>query len=254
MDSVIRARDRFVKKHTGLMFPSHTTMFLAPVTDEEERKAASNDYSGAMADWNDFQQTTSTMYGVDMSILKNDFEREQKEYFMLSSRWTELPPEAVLAEPKMIKFYDMSTCTVEDARGIAAGEKDATFDFEIKGDEAHGPISGFSSWFTADFMSRTDAGGVDAPKLSHPAYLSTGPENGYTHWGQQTFYFMSALPTMKGETTRLQGSIELMRTKENSRLYNCRFKYTSSRRKSEEDKDGQLLMKTPEINQIYQVP
>lgn len=254
MDSVIRARDKFLKKGTGLMFPSHTTMLLAPVADEEERKAAGNDYAGAMADWRDFEQTTNTMYGVDMSILAKDFEREQKEYYMLSSRWTELPPEAVLCEPKMIKFYDMSTCTVEDARGITPQDKDASFDFEINGDEVSGPISGFSGWFTADFRSRTDAAGANAPKLAHPAFLSTGPENGYTHWGQQTFYFLSAMPAMKGETTRLQGSIELMRTKENSRLYNARFKYSSSRRRSEESKDGQLLMKSPEINQVYQIP
>lgn len=44
LDSVIRARDKFLKKNTGLMFPSHTTMFVAPVNDEDERKAAANDY------------------------------------------------------------------------------------------------------------------------------------------------------------------------------------------------------------------
>ena len=45
LDSVIRARDTFLKRNTGLMFPSHTTMYLAPVTDEEERKAGANDYA-----------------------------------------------------------------------------------------------------------------------------------------------------------------------------------------------------------------
>lgn len=255
MDSVIRARDMFLKKNTGLMFPSHCTMLLAPVNDERERKGAANDFAGTMSDWRDFEHTTNTMYGVDMNILSEGFEREQKEYYMLSSRWTELPSEAVLAEPKVIKHYDMSTCTVEEARGVVPEDKDAVFDFEIKGDEVNGPISGLSGWFTADFMSRTDAVGVDAPKIAHPAFLSTGPENGYTHWGQQTFYFLSSIPIMKGETTRINGSVQMMRTKENSRLYNCRFNYHSSRRRSEESKDsGNVLMKSPEINQIYQIP
>lgn len=45
LDSVIRARDVFLKRNTGLMFPSHTTMYLAPVYDEDERKAGANEYA-----------------------------------------------------------------------------------------------------------------------------------------------------------------------------------------------------------------
>lgn len=254
MDSVIHARDRFLKKNTGLMFPSHTTMLLAPITDEEERKHAANDFSNAIADWNDFEQTTNTMYGVDMSILAADYEREQKEYYMLSSRWTELPPDSVLAEPAVIKRYDMITCTLQEAKGLFSSDPESSFDFEIEGSKVHGPVSGFSGWFTADFCSRTDHAGVDAPKLHHPAFLSTGPENGYTHWGQQTFYFLSSIPTMKGETTRISGGIEMTRTKDNSRLYNCRFSYSSSRRKSDEPKDGAVLMKSGVIENVYQIP
>jgi protein arginine N-methyltransferase 1 len=261
LDSIIRARDKFLKKRTGLMFPSHATMYLAPVTDEEERKQVSSEYAGAMSDWHDFEQTTSQVYGVDMAVLEKDFEREQREYYLLSSRWTELPPEAVLAEPTQIKFFDMITCTLEDARGIfrppEPGESPgAAFDFEIVGDEAPGPISGLAGWFTADFRSRTDEAGADAaPKLLHPAFLSTGPKNGYTHWGQQTFYFLSSIPVFHGETTRLTGDLEMMRTEENARLYNCRISYSTSRRRSDEDRNnGQILMKSSKIEQVYQIP
>jgi type I protein arginine methyltransferase len=45
LDSIIRARDKFLKRATGLMFPSHTTMYLAPMTDEEERKTCNNEYA-----------------------------------------------------------------------------------------------------------------------------------------------------------------------------------------------------------------
>jgi len=255
LDSIIRARDKFLKPASGLMFPSHCTMYVAPVTDEDERKATANDYAAAMSDWHDFEQTTSQVYGVDMGVLEKDFDREQKEYYMLSSRWTELQPEAVLAEPKRIKFLDMMTCTIADSRGIAAGDEEATFDFDVVGDEVSGPISGVAGWFTSDFRSRSDAAGADAPKLMHPAFLSTGPDGGYTHWGQQTFYFLNSLPVLHGETTRLQGSLELMRTKENSRLYNCRISYRSSRRRSEEDREsGQILMESKPIDQVYQIP
>jgi len=48
LDSLIRARDKFLKPKTGLMFPSHTTMYLAPIFDEEERKLSHKDYNNAM--------------------------------------------------------------------------------------------------------------------------------------------------------------------------------------------------------------
>lgn len=183
LDSLIRARDKFLKKDTGLMFPSHCTMYFAPVLDEEERKMSAQEYAGAMSDWHEFEETTKSVYGVDMNVLEQDFDREQKEYYLLSSRWSELGPEAVYAEPAMVKHLDMSSCTIEDSRGILEG---APFDFEINGDELQGPVSGFAGWFTSDFKSRTDDAGKDtAPKLPHPAFLSTGPEQGYTHWGQQ---------------------------------------------------------------------
>lgn len=256
MDSLIRARDKFLKRRTGLMFPSHTTMYLAPVADEEDRKHAQNDYAAAMSDWHDFAQTTNTVYGVDMSCLEKEFDREQKDYYLLSSRWTELPPDAVLAEPAIIQEYDMMTCTIEDARGISTDDPQATFDFDMNGTRIFGPISGLAGWFTADFKSRTDEVGLkyQAPLLSQPSYLSTGPENGYTHWGQQTFYFLSSIPLLKGESTRLTGSISMQRTKENSRLYNCQITYTASRRREGDEDREKVLMKSGPRSQVYQIP
>ena len=59
-------------------------MYLAAVTDEDERKGAANEYAAAMSDWHDFENTVSQMYGVNMNILESEFDREQKEYYMLS--------------------------------------------------------------------------------------------------------------------------------------------------------------------------
>ena len=203
LDSLVRARDTFLKPSTGLMMPSHATMLIAPITDEEERKIQHQDYAGAMDDWKEFAETTQTMYGVDMSILQEDFDREQKEYYVLSSRWAELPTSCLLAEPVVVKEYDMHVCTVEDARGVglAVGEDKgvgAPFDFDVVGrssdaaaaassssDGYAGPISGFAGWFTVDFKGRTDEVGRGvAPEVPNPAYLSTGPEMGckfYVH-------------------------------------------------------------------------
>ena len=46
--------DTFLKPSTGLMLPSHATMLLAPIADEEERRVQHNDYAAAMEDWKEF--------------------------------------------------------------------------------------------------------------------------------------------------------------------------------------------------------
>lgn len=256
LDSLIRVRDKFLKPKTGLMFPSHTTMFFAPVHDEDERKQSAQDYNSAMGDWAEFAESTRTTYGVDMKVLESQFEREQREYYLLSSRWTELAPDAVLAEPAVVKELDMCTCTLLDARGIRAVDRESLFDFDIDADlVSWDSMSAFAGWFTADFRSRTDdIGKAMAPKITNPSFLNTGPENGFTHWGQQTFYLMSRIPLIRGETTRLQGSLEMTRSKENARLYNCRIRYSSSRRSRLEKKDGRILMKGGVIENVYQMP
>eukprot|EP00532_Pseudo-nitzschia_australis_P012483 CAMPEP_0168226402 /NCGR_PEP_ID=MMETSP0140_2-20121125/13380_1 /TAXON_ID=44445 /ORGANISM="Pseudo-nitzschia australis, Strain 10249 10 AB" /LENGTH=425 /DNA_ID=CAMNT_0008157459 /DNA_START=234 /DNA_END=1511 /DNA_ORIENTATION=- len=251
LDSLIRARDKYLKPATGLMFPSHCTMYVAPVQDEDERRNNCSDHAGAMSDWAEFQETTKQVYGVEMEVLKKDFDKEQRDYFLWSSRWRELPHEAVLCSPKAVKYYDMMTCTIEDSKGLLAEEELSSFEFAVDGDTERGPISAIAGWFTSDFKSRTDEGGNDAPKLSAPAFLSTGPENGYTHWGQQVFYFQSGIPLMKGQTTHLKGQLEMTRTKENARLYNCRIKTTSTRTANE---SGNVLMSSAENEQVYMIP
>ena len=209
LDSLVRARDTFLKPTTGIMMPSHATMLVAPIFDEEERRAQHNEYAAAMEDWKEFAQTTQNVYGVDMSVLENDFDREQKEYYVLSSRWAELGTGCLLASPSVVKELDMHVCTVEDARGVglAVGQDEGSgvpFDFDIEGrrhEDGHGmagsSISGFAGWFTVDFKSRTDDNGRDvAPQVPNPAYLSTGPEMGCELLTQCDSFFVSVMYEM----------------------------------------------------------
>ena len=71
---------------------------------------------------------------------------------------------------------------------------------------------------------------------------------------QQVFHLPSAIPLLADQTTRLQGTLEMMRTKESARLYNVRFRFTSSRRKSGTDRDGDVLMKGKPEELVYQIP
>lgn len=254
LDSLIRARNKFLKPKTGLMFPSHATMYLAPVWDEDTRKVSHQEYDAAMDDWARFADTTSSIYGVDLSVLEACFEKEQKEYYLMSSRWSEHRPDAILSNPCVVKELDMMTCTLSDSQGITCGDPYSNFEFDIVAEKVGGPISGFAGWFTVDFKSRSDNLELSSPNLLCPVFLNTGPEAGRTHWGQQTFPFLCSIPVIQGETTRLKGTIEMKRTKLNSRMYNCRFCYEISRRKTSEAREGVILTKGALLESIYQIP
>lgn len=71
-------------------------------------------------------------------------------------------------------------------------------------------MSGFAGWFTADFH------GTKANPCPNPVTLSTGPENGYTHWGQQVFHLQVPHDVVGGG--KVEGTIAVKRQKENVRL------------------------------------
>jgi len=255
LDSVLVARDRYLKKGTGLMFPSHATILIAPIADESSRLNTNYDYEASVDDWYDFVKSTKENYGgVDYSALSETFEKEQIDYYIFQSQFQELAETMLLAEPQVLKTLDLITCTHKDTRGIfdtinntdesvQKGNVDTNeFDFVLNPRTT--AVSGFASWFTTDFKSRTDAmASNDAPKLRHSVTLNTGPEQGYTHWGQQAFYFQDAiriktdLKQISGDlseggicgqttTVHLKGKLEMVRTKDNARLYNCRIQHS----------------------------
>jgi type I protein arginine methyltransferase len=109
---------------------------------------------------------------MDMTVLEPNFIKEQEDYYIFSSLWTELQPHHVLGDPIVIKRLDLNTCTIEDVLGVAQTPIRMEIPFPAR-------CSGFAGWFTVDFV-----GSVDSP-VSRRVTLSTGPEVGYTHWGQQ---------------------------------------------------------------------
>ncbi|KAJ4708324.1 Protein arginine N-methyltransferase [Melia azedarach] len=89
-DSVICARDRWLKP-TGVMYPSHARMWMAPIRSGLGDQKI-NDYEGAMDDWYSFVKETKSYYGVDMSVLTRPFSDEQKKYYLQTSLWSNLHP------------------------------------------------------------------------------------------------------------------------------------------------------------------
>ena len=255
LDSVLVARDRYLKKDTGLMFPSHGNILVAPIADESTRLEKNYEYANAMNEWNDFVHSTKENYGgVDYSVLTDDFEKEQHDYYIQQSEWRELDGQAVVSTPHELKTLDFITCTHKDTRGIFDSSNNSVesvqkgnvdtdeFDFVLSPNTAS--ISGLASWFMTDFRSRTDVvASEDAPKLTTSVTLDTGPEQGYTHWGQQAFYFQDpirvkadlrqasgSLPEggISGRTTtvHLKGKLNMFRMRDNARLYKIIIEYS----------------------------
>lgn len=67
---------------------------------------------------------------------------------------------------------DLKTCSFADVKGVPP----TPFTFHLLDSQR---ISAFAGWFTTDFL------GCDEHPVPNPTTLSTGPEAGYTHWGQQ---------------------------------------------------------------------
>jgi protein arginine N-methyltransferase 1 len=224
LDSVIRARDKWLKPG-GAMFPSHATMLWSAVSFEDDRIRKAQDYSESMNDWTKFSDEMRRFYHLDMSALSGPFEKEQLDYYIYSSLWTELQRDQVVGMPVVIKRLNLNTCTLQDSMGVSQTDFDLTIPFPVT-------VSGFAGWFTVDFN-----GSAGSP-VTKRVTLSTGPEVGYTHWGQQVFYLRN--PIQCESEMNIRGTIEMVRQEKNKRLYNVRVNYAGE--------DGQT------VTGVYEIP
>ena len=190
-------------------------------------------------------------YGLDYSILKEEFDVENLDYYIHTAHWRIIDPAIIVSDNAAVYSINLKTVTLDEV--IAVKEQPFNLHALRLQRLANGtavrtakldniPLGGIATWFDVNFE-----GGIK------PSVMSTGPANGYTHWGQQVMHFVSSIPLSKGETTRLNGSIELTRTKENARLYNCRINFRNSRRKTGQDTDSVLMQGAP-LEHIYQIP
>jgi type I protein arginine methyltransferase len=170
-DSVIRARNKWLKPD-GAMFPSHATMYFSCLSNEEDREHKSSEFCQSMNEWNSFSREMKEYYNMDMTALEANFIKEQEDYYIYSSLWTELQSHHILGDPVVIKRLDLNTCTIEDVLGVSETPINMEIPFPAR-------CSGFAGWFTVDFVGST------ASPVTRRVTLSTGPEVGYTHWGQQ---------------------------------------------------------------------
>ncbi|XP_031251572.1 protein arginine N-methyltransferase PRMT10-like [Pistacia vera] len=201
-DSVICARDRWLKP-TGVMYPSHARMWMAPIRSSlgDQKR---NDYEGSMDEWYRFVQDTKTSYGVNMSVLTKPFSEEQKKYYLQTSLWSNLHPHQVIGTAAIVKEIDCSTATVNDVLEVRSNLLSS-----ITGERTR--LCGFGGWFDVHFR------GSKVDPAQKEIELTTAPSmDDSTHWGQQVFLLHPPIHVSEGDD--LNVSFSMNRSKENHRL------------------------------------
>ncbi|ETV88526.1 hypothetical protein H257_00096 [Aphanomyces astaci] len=226
-DSVLLARDRWLKPG-GALYPSHATMYVAPLGLEQTALKRFNEFSNAMDDWTLFVSETKDQWGVDMSCLGNAFREEQEQFSLKTSQFVELSAEDVIGDEASIKYLDLNKCTLED---VASVQSD--FSITFTSTTRFGALGG---WFDVDFHGSAENPAVSKVTLSTSPYVQT------THWGQQAFP-LSPIQVCEGDIVK--GKIDVVRRSDNQRLMNVKFEY-------EMEYQGQTRQQ-PKHSAIFQV-
>jgi protein arginine N-methyltransferase 1 len=170
-DSVICARDRWLKP-TGVMYPSHARMWVAPMRSgmaDQKYK----DFEGAMDDWYCFLDETKSIYGVDMNVLTKPFLEEQEKYYLQTSMWSSLHPDQIIGTPAVVKEIDCLTATMSEILEVKS-----TVLSSITYDSTR--LCGYGGWFDVHFRGRKEDPATNEIELTTAPNIEKG-----THWGQQ---------------------------------------------------------------------
>lgn len=71
---------------------------------------------GAIDSWSYFVQDTQNLYGVDMSILTEDYCNEQTQYYANTASWTEVHPQQYVGPPTCFKEFDLLDVTLDELK------------------------------------------------------------------------------------------------------------------------------------------
>lgn len=226
LDSVLHARDKWLRPG-GMLFPSHATLYLAPIVSDEHAEKA-DQYDEELDSWEAFVQRTQQVYGVDFRVLGDRFENEQRKYFLQTSRWTDVKPSALLGEPCALVTLDLSTVTVEELKTLNCPFKARISEEKFALQEFDGPgeLHAFCGWFDVDFR------GSSGEPAAVPVKLTTQPvEHASTHWGQQVFHVHPAHRCMPGDV--FQGKMRIQRNRHNQRLLDVWMDYSQTTQQGE---------------------
>jgi protein arginine N-methyltransferase 1 len=208
LDSVLVAKEKWLKPD-GVLYPSHAWIHVAPIFTKECAQVAGQ-CEDSLADWKHFSEQTRQSYGVDMSCLHEDFEKEQRAYYLRTCVWANLDYSHVRGETATVSELDLNNLSVEDFKTIRS-----KFSSRIT---KEGEITGFTGWFSVEFR------GSDINPATQPyVALDTAPGKGWTHWGQQVMYVHPPVKVARDDV--LEGEIEISRMKDNQRLLDVELEF-----------------------------
>eukprot|EP00913_Durusdinium_trenchii_P004940 g4587.t1 len=165
LDSVLIARDRFLKPG-GALFPSHATLFLAPVGSAKACREKQQTFDGERQHFDNFNCTMMQYYGTDFSCMQEEFLEEQRKYYLQTGMFVNLAPKQLAGSGSPVLEIDLSTITLQDLKA-----------FEISRDSQ---LEGFTGYFNVTFRGSTQNPVKEVVELTTAPTTKTA-----THWGQQ---------------------------------------------------------------------
>lgn len=176
-------------------------IYLAPIRTAllDER---SSQLSAALSGWDSFAKYMQDEHGIAVDCLNEAFAEEHTTYYLRTAQWKSLEPEAVIGDACAWYSFDVATVTIDELKTKARGPFACTV-------RKPGPVHALAGWFDVTFD------GSAAQPAPHPIVLSTAPEVGYTHWGQQVFLLPGQTFADRGDV--LQGEGALTRQPSNPR-------------------------------------
>ncbi|KAM3860851.1 protein arginine N-methyltransferase 6 [Diretmus argenteus] len=197
LNSVLYARDKWLKKPGGLILPSRAELFIAPVSDP------------VVEDRLNFWCTVKDQYGVDMSCM-SDFARRciMNSDIAVNS----VTVEDVLSHPSRFAELDLHSVTPEELLRSVTGR----FRCECFGSAT---VNALCVWFTVTFPC------PDKPGL----VLSTSPFMPETHWKQAVLYLDAPVDVV--QDTEVEGEISMYPAEHSARHICIRADFTIGEQK-----------------------
>ncbi|CAE7194571.1 PRMT10 [Symbiodinium natans] len=172
LDSVLNARDRFLKPG-GALFPSHATLFLAPVGPYKACREKQQTFDSERTHFEDFNGSMLQWYGTDFSCMRDEFLAEQRMYYLQTGMFVNLSPKQLAGSASPVLEIDLRKITIEELQAA----KPLTCTMRVTKD---GPLDGFVGYFDVAFR-----GSPENP-VKEEVVLTTAPTTStHTHWGQQ---------------------------------------------------------------------
>jgi len=212
LDSVLVARDKHLKPG-GAMFPSHATLYLAPLGKVKALSDKWTTWEGEAQHWASFVGDMRNTYETDFSCLRDDFMQEQQKYHLFTGAFATLTPKSLAGAGRPLLSLDLLRASLDELRNPT---EPLTCSMRIARD---GVVEGFVGYFDAFFRGSTEI------SVEQEVTLSTAPMVGSsTHWGQQIFGFYPPLHACRGDC--LEGSMYIRRQERNARLLRLEAKFT----------------------------